>query len=461
MICLIEAPFDWTDRKTIKVPNYGLERIAGKLDEVPYYVDFTIHQDYSIDSVPKTALYGFSVMRPNFRSSISMARELKKRDPHCKIIFGGPSVTDLGKRIMDNECVDYCIEGMNENSFRDLVEGKEPAKIPNLIYRKDRKAIENRKEPVPKGWERIMPGRLNQVIEGRYRDDLTIVLGSLGCSHKCRFCNITKSQPIFAERKDRHIIKEIKQRGKKDYKLQIMHQNFTYRLPGFMEKLRKSELLPSSIAFNSRPDTFLDNKEEFEETLSEFRDTVFVLYTGIENYDNRELKRLGKDITREKNVEATKELIELEKKHDNFDFLLSFIGYNHKTTTDNLNNNQKVLKELFVDKRELKPIHHFFESGLRTSPFNGDYPENIFEVPEDKETADKINRYLFLTQDLPSFEERKYLYLESVIDPFREPSLNLPWAEIYCMENILNNRFDEAARKIKECKEEYKSLRIG
>ena len=72
-LTFIEAPFDWTDRETKKVKNYGISRIAGYLvsknilsKEDMTYVDFTFGKDYSLDKIPKSEFYGFSVMQPNY-----------------------------------------------------------------------------------------------------------------------------------------------------------------------------------------------------------------------------------------------------------------------------------------------------------------------------------------------------------------------------------------------------------
>ena len=472
-IVFIEAPYSWKDRPTIKPVNYGLERIAGYLVENGIkkenisYIDFTFLDDFDISLIPEASIYGFSVMQPNYENSLEIAKSLKKKFPECKIVFGGTAITDLKIEVLLHDFVDFAIFGMNEDSFFELIDSifkkrQDFDSIPNLIFRDEKeKIIFNKIEFPPKNWEEIMPLPLQNIISGKYMENHRIVLGALGCGFNCNFCSLIRAQPRLVERDDKFIIEEISKFVHKDRKekisAQVMHQNFCTRIKKFMKNLEEANLISGikAISSNSRADTFLRYSDDFEYVLKKYPEMIFVIYVGTENYDEEELKRMNKGYGADIVKKASKKLIELEKRYDNFDFILSFIGYNGKTKKKNLMNNLKALKELFVDNNVIKPIYWLFSSPMRKNSSTegrkkGHYHEDIFEMPEDEETKKIIQEYKGIVSQLPSFDMRKDLFLNLIISG-KEADPNLVWAEINIMDALLKGKEELASKFAENC----------
>ena len=467
-LTFIEAPFDWTDRETKKVKNYGISRIAGYLvsknilsKEDMTYVDFTFGKDYSLDKIPKSEFYGFSVMQPNYNSSLEIAKELKQRDPDCKIVFGGSAITDLGQEIVEvHDFVDFI--GMDEDSFAKIIKGEE------VVI-----------EYPPKDWKEIMPLDLENDCD--YIKNHVMLLASLGCTNKCNFCNLVISQPCLVKREDKYLIEEIKHVIKDEkISIQLIDQNFCNRLKTFLDNLvklsvGKQEARKASeedliekikfIGFNSRADTVLKYYQDLVDAVETFSNIDFEVYVGFENYDDEELKRLNKGLTARTNIAATEKLIKLERENNNFRFVMSFIGYNKETTISNMKNNLDILKQLYFDTNYIKNIHWFFESPLRmNSPREkGHYPKQIYEMPEDEEMKKIILQYNEITKDLPSFTDRKYFYnqfnlKERNIFMVKNPK-NMIFSEFLIMLALVNYDVETAKKSAKLCQEDFENLK--
>src|SRR4030042_2746019 len=72
----------------------------------------------------------FSIFDTTLFLSLSVARELKKRNNSLKIIFGGPFLND--KRVQDfvllfNDCIDHIVVGEGEEIINDLIENSIPS----------------------------------------------------------------------------------------------------------------------------------------------------------------------------------------------------------------------------------------------------------------------------------------------------------------------------------------------
>lgn len=458
-LSFIEAPFDWVDRETKKIRSYGISRIAGHLvnsgilskDDISY-VDFTFGKDFSLEKIPKSDFYGFSVMQPNYDKSLEIAKLLKKRDPDSIIVFGGSAVTDLGQEIVDvHDFVDFALAGMCEDSFAKVIQGE---------------SFEE--EYPPKHWKEIMPLQLEN--DCKYIEDHHMLLASLGCSHKCNFCNLVLSQPSFVKREDKYLIEELKKvLGDEKITVQLIDQNFCSRLKNFISSLEENNLIEKikAIAFNSRADTTLNKFHELKEIVEKYPNIEFILYVGFENYDDEELRRLEKKLTSRTNIAITEKLIKLEQEFDNFRFIMSFIGYNKKTTVSNLKNNLDVFKKIYFDNNYVKAINYFFTSPLRTSMDSprekGYYPADTFETPEDEEMQKIISDYNELTKDIPEFPERKYLYnhfnlATKNIFMVKNPK-NFIFAEFLIMLALVNKDPDTAKKCANLCKEDFNNLK--
>lgn len=453
----IEPPHEWMDRITIKPQNYGLNRIISRLKEkgindIKAY-DFTFQsiKDFNINKlkIPKSDYYLFSVMETNYVPALHMARYLKQKY-NSKIIFGGPAATELGEEILDFD-VDYVLVGMAEKSLVDLFQGIPEKEIPNLISKNYKTKI---KYP---DWQDVKPIDFEWIANGKYKENHFFIMESLGCIGNCDFCTIKQKEPYFLERDFDYTIKEIKEciniAQKKNIKkiiLQPIHQNYCHRILPLLKLLKENNLLQyiEGIAFNSRADTFLENKENIRESLN--YGINIEVYIGVENFSEEIIKELNKGITRKQNIQSLIQLNNL-KKFRNFNFKLSFIGLTPNTKIKHLKENIQVFKKIIEHYDYSYPYHFLFHNPIRFGKKGaekygkirrkGTYlynnfmkldEEGNFGYPENKKLKDILKKYYSIYEQLPNFALRKSLSKEINIKDKK-----FIQAEIYIMEKLI------------------------
>src|SRR3989338_5067427 len=277
-ISFIEAPNQWMDRDTVKVRNYGVERLLSHVlhnkivqeedienydfsfDLVESNEEIVAYCKEKVEEIKDADIFGLSIMESNYIPSLYLAALLKQKFPTCKIIFGGSSVTELGQEIMQllwqtdykNEItkigfVDFLILGMAEESFLKLLQNihnEDLSNIPNLVWiNKDKLTVNTVKYP-PEGWKTIPAYSSKWNTTKGYKDDHFILLASLGCFAECDFCTMIEKEPKYIEREVDYIVKEIQEaveigikRGQETMFIQPIHQNYAHRIGQLMSVL--------------------------------------------------------------------------------------------------------------------------------------------------------------------------------------------------------------------------------
>lgn len=87
--------------------------------------------------IKRASIVGITAMFISYKQALKIAAQYRKKfGPKCKIVLGGPHVTNMPVRVLRNRpFVDYVVVGDGEPALRALVSGKPPAKIPNIFYR--------------------------------------------------------------------------------------------------------------------------------------------------------------------------------------------------------------------------------------------------------------------------------------------------------------------------------------
>ena len=152
--------------------------------------------DKAIDSMQTPDVVGFSTYIWNYEYNKEFARRLKDRFPNCTVIFGGHNVkADSCRQLDENPFVDFLIHGEGEVPFRDILHhlctDLDFSGIPNISYRKNDVAVQNRLEapgavtypsPYLEGW-------FDDIIAG---DDIifsALIETNRGCPFKCAYCD--------------------------------------------------------------------------------------------------------------------------------------------------------------------------------------------------------------------------------------------------------------------------------
>ena len=420
-ITFIEPPHEWQDRETIKVRNYGVERIISHVvfqslipkenikcydysfDYIPTKQEAFKYLQQKLSTIEDSDVFGISVMETNYNNSLLLAALLKMKFPESKILLGGSAVSELDKEIMqlvwqtdngDNITkigfVDFLILGMAEEALAEFIRqyhSEQFEKVPNLVWISKGKLISNPMKYPPKDWKTINAIDVKWHSTGKYKDDHFLLLASYGCYANCDFCTMVIKEPSYVEREIPHLITEIQQdveiarkRGVEKIFIQPIHQNYSHRIQQFMLALEQAKVIIagvetyipliskiSGIGFTSRADSLViqRNKELVENVIKQYPEINFQLFVGIENFSDEVMQEIGKKVPQKINVEAMKFLISLKKNYKNFDYLLSFIGLTHNAKINHIRENITIMEQLFVENRSLYPVHYFLQQPLR------------------------------------------------------------------------------------------------
>ncbi len=91
-----------------------------------------------VEALANYDIVGFTIWFSNAGSAIDLAEQIKNKNSHIKIVFGGPDATNLNRRLLVNRnCIDYVVAGDGEDSIWRLALNYSPDSIPNLWYRSD------------------------------------------------------------------------------------------------------------------------------------------------------------------------------------------------------------------------------------------------------------------------------------------------------------------------------------
>jgi len=171
------------DTQIAQIQRERVQEIAGEIND---YIN-----KHKIDFIGMKLWLG-----DGFEGSITIARELKRNNPHLPIFAGGPHVDFFKERIFDiTDIFDVLVYGEGEETITmlaDYVEGKTTLdSIPNLIYKKNGKVVitpikrlENLNDsPWPTYDETVY-----LAMKGDQKLKIAIIDESRGCPNSCNFC---------------------------------------------------------------------------------------------------------------------------------------------------------------------------------------------------------------------------------------------------------------------------------
>lgn len=152
-----------------------------------------------VDHIKECDIAGFSVYMWNIKYSLKIASELKKVNPECLIVFGGPQVPDKAYNFLnENKFVDIAVHGEGEEVFTQILNNLETRKFENIeaiSYLNDNNLLVSK----PRGNRlkdlNIIPspylsGVFNELIRENV-DEKWIVMWETnrGCPFSCTFCD--------------------------------------------------------------------------------------------------------------------------------------------------------------------------------------------------------------------------------------------------------------------------------
>jgi radical SAM superfamily enzyme YgiQ (UPF0313 family) len=254
----------------------------------------------------KPSWIGVSLNSILIDKSNELIKKIKTDSPSTRIVVGGPHVTTKWKNIFaDIPAIDYAIAGEGEESFFELVTGREKETIKGLIYRDEiGKVVSNEKRITP-DIDNIPFPTFRKFELDSYSEKIIPLISSRGCPYKCTFCQqsslLSKEWRGVSAKYFLDVLEYWKERGYRN--IHILDDNFahsTERLKQISEQyvgrgLNELRLtLVGGIRINSATQ---DNLEMLKKIGVEY------ISFGIESFSDKVLRAIKKGVT-EKQIEA-------------------------------------------------------------------------------------------------------------------------------------------------------------
>ena len=288
---------------SVAIIDYNAERVG--LDRA---------QEYLPSSAPK--FIGITATTILIDSALELAKIAKKKYPDTKIIIGGVHATVMPKETLNHPEVDYILMGEGENSFLELLAGKDPRTIKGLGFKNNGEIILNPPQPMipdlnvfPIMAYDLLPMDKYYSAPCSYKREPSLgMITSRGCPGRCTFCNGDLFGSVIRFRSAEKMLEEIKfLQGKYDVNDIVFYDDtFTSnrkRMKDFCRLLIENKIDLTWSCF-SRVDTVdLEILREMKKA-----GCHQVMY-GVESGDPQILSNINKKISLEKvreTVAATK-----------------------------------------------------------------------------------------------------------------------------------------------------------
>ncbi len=323
-VLLINPPFNINKENYDSSISVGLLSIASYLDERDIevsIVDGVRQKEYLKlieEQVKDCSHAGISVMTTQIPAALEISSLIRKINPDCQIIWGGPHPSLFVNQTVDHDLVDVVGYGEGEITMHQLVENESLSEVKGIAYVKDNRVVVNK----PQGLHNpAQTGLFNwNLMPKEVLDSLHLVpsLTSRGCPHQCAFCinAILKNcwRPRTAEQvlNDLEIIKN--KESFKGKKLRFWDENF------FVDIKRAKKVIDGMIERNINIPwettvraNYLKSGMVDEEFIKKLKKSgCYLLSFGAESGCPRILKKIKKDIMPEDVINSAKMCL----KHD-------------------------------------------------------------------------------------------------------------------------------------------------
>lgn len=322
-VCLVYPPFN---SQTLEVaatpPPLTLQTLASAVNDhcSVKIIDARIYS--SRNAYKKTLqavlrecpdVVGITSMTASFPSAVSLARDVKKAMPDCKIVMGGFHVTFLPE-IVSSGFVDYVVRGEGDLTFKELInavkKGKPVNNIKGLTYSVNSKVFSNPSRPLIKNLDDL-PIPYFEYCNKKYSLNnarIGMMESSRGCSFNCSFCSIQNFYGRSWRKKSiNRIIKEImilKSLNKKF--LWFSDDNFALdmkRVGEICSNMKDYGLIMKGGLVQLRVDSIVSNPE-IVKLMSDVG--INLAFLGIESANNKSLKAYHKHLNKDLAVKAVK-----------------------------------------------------------------------------------------------------------------------------------------------------------
>lgn len=179
---------------------------------------FKANLDKSVNSVLETEaeVVGFSVWETNFRESLLLAKEIKKKNARITTVFGGPHCTFFGRELIQDVNVDAVVVGEGEETIVELLgsltEDGRIVPCPGVLVKSGGSVLDGGRRPEIKAVDSLSFPDYRGFEIDRYihKDHIFSIAFSRGCIRKCKFCTNPASWESFRRRSAKQVTKEMR-----------------------------------------------------------------------------------------------------------------------------------------------------------------------------------------------------------------------------------------------------------
>jgi len=303
-------------------PSLGLAYIAAALEQAGhevYYLDCSA-EHLTVDDTAKELsrryenldFIGLTATTPLINNALAIAQKAKEIFGSVKIILGGVHPSVMPDEVLDNPQVDFIAVDEGEETFKELIGGKNPAEVLGLCYKQNGQIIKNPLRPLIQNLDDIPPPAYHLLPMDKYypavgsykRLPAMILFATRGCPGRCTFCYRT-FRGIVRKRSARNIINEI----------QILQNNYGIKEVAFYDDTFTlfKEVIKEfcEIVINEKIDitwscfTRVDHVNEELLKLMKRAGCHLILF-GVESGDEQILKNINKMISLEQVMAVVK-----------------------------------------------------------------------------------------------------------------------------------------------------------
>ncbi|MGR3310006.1 MAG: B12-binding domain-containing radical SAM protein [Candidatus Brocadiales bacterium] len=314
--------------KRWKPPNLAMASIAGNIDahHSVRIADLILKRDKLKAIVPELIhtynpdVVGLGAMSFQFETAKRIASLIKTTNKQVKTILGGYHATlmyqELSKNDFDSESFDFFFRGEGDIGFNEFLAALDGRRafdsIPGLSYRLNGNFVHNPPRPLENLREIKIPSRSRRIWQGYhyYGFTLEVIESSRGCTMPCNFCSMDKMYgKNFRVYDTERVIRDIGDAKKYGVNCFIFaDDNFALNVPRFEE-------LCDAIVKAGHDDVRyiiqassvgIASSEALVEKMA--KAGFKIVFLGIENVSEENLKRMKKGNILEKTKIAIKRL---------------------------------------------------------------------------------------------------------------------------------------------------------
>lgn len=195
--------------KRWKPPSLAMASIAGNIEahHNVHIADLILKRDKVKDAIPELIrtynpdVVGLGAMSFQFETAKWIATLIKTTNKHVKIILGGYHATLMYQELSNDsssEPFDFFFRGEGDVGFNEFLEALEGRRgfdsVPGLSYRLNNSFVHNPPRPLEDLRRIKIPDRSKRIWQGYhyYGFTLEVIESSRGCTMPCNFCSMDK-----------------------------------------------------------------------------------------------------------------------------------------------------------------------------------------------------------------------------------------------------------------------------